>query len=224
MPIAKWVSELKKLGGNVKVYAGLECHVTDFFDNDKKNWQSVSTLAGFTAQYLSQGAEKIYLFNMFNDVKEKTAVCSSLENALAAENRSYIVTEANCTPYAVGFEEYHPLPINIKAGQTDESIIMHHGPLVQNKNNVLFIGITEIPENEINEKTINVKYNGAECKFAGVSKKSWLEDATCYGTVVAYEVPQSATVDIKEGKLSFTAGEKDVICEYVELVNGNIEL
>lgn len=222
MPIEKWVTELAKCKNKVQVWAGLECHVTNAFETEK-GWQSASTLAGFATQYLSQGADKIYLFNMFNDVREKTAACSSLENALAQPRRSYVVTEANCTPYNVGFTEYNPLPIDLKAGETNDSIVIKHGPMVEDANNVIFVGIPSLDPTEIDAKTLTVKYNGAECEFAGITTESWQGESTYLGLIVGYKVPKGVAVGSKAGKISITAG-RDVTCTYLELANGNIEL
>ena len=107
IPVTEWVQRLADYP-KVDVWAGVECHVMN-----NSQWQSIPTLAAQTAQYLSQGADKMYLYNLFNDIKAKFEVCASLKNALAAAKRSYIVTSSNTAPYASGFENYSPLPISV---------------------------------------------------------------------------------------------------------------
>lgn len=212
MPIAKWVEELDKYG--VDIWAGLEAEVAA----DGKT-HSTATLAAFSAQYYSQGAKKIYLFNMFRRKASSFNVCSSIENALAYEKRSYVVTESNCTPYGVkGIEPWDPLPkvIEVNAPYT---IVINHGQLDYEKDVYVFVGAMGVEVTDIDEYLLTITYNGVECEFVGISTEAYVGERTDYGKVVAYKVPAEAVNSSIKGELVFDPGMNFTVA-YVELMNG----
>ena len=200
MPIAEWVEELK--GENIDVWAGLECHVMT-----NAYWHSIPTLSAYTAQYLSQGAAKIYTYNLFNAEKAIFAACESLEKALKAQKRSYIVTESNCTPYNVpGITEWDPLPIRLQVNESNTDIVINHGTLNYTKDTVIYVALAGVATANIDESTLVVKYNGTECTYDGVSKKSYLKEKQDLGVVIAFKVPKDAVNNSIKGELTFDAG------------------
>jgi hypothetical protein len=214
MPITEWKAALESY--DVDVWAGLECHVMN-----NSQWQTVNSLAAQTAQYLSQGADKIYLYNLFNDTKDKFKACSSLENAYAVAKRSYIVTRSNCTPYTTQHKEYRPLPIKAEVNDTTNPIVIDHGLLNYSQDTLIFVAVSGVALNEIDADTMTVKYNGVECSFRGTSAKSFLGTGTSMGTVISYAIPKDAiTAQTLTGSIVFDVG-MNLTVNYIEIMNGN---
>lgn len=211
IPVDEWKTELAEYP-DIEIWPGVECHVMI-----NSQWQSASTLAAQTAAYLSAGAEKMYLYNLFNDVKEKFRVCASLEDALAV-GRSYMVTRSNTTPFVEGVEEYRPLPVAVKAGERSREVLIWHGPLVDSKSTVLYIGISGDGLEGVTSDTLDVYYNGVKCVFEGMSDKAYIGQADTYGTIVAYAVPSDTVAGSVSGNICF-ASDRDVTVGYVELAN-----
>lgn len=215
MPIAEWVEELKDY--NIQIWAGLESCVT--FNS---RFNTIGTLAGFTAQYLSQGADKIYTFNLFNADKARFKICESLETALSAQQRRYVVTEANCTPFGVGFVQWKPLPMYLSVNNPG-SVVINHGTMNYTKDTVIYVGVMGVDAADINEELLTVTYNGVVCEYDGISKKSFMKEDTQYGIIVAYNVPKDAAQDSLKGEIEFDPGMTLTVA-YVELMNGNSRL
>lgn len=217
IPVEEWVEELKDY--NVDVWVSLECHVLH-----NSYWQTIPTLSGFTAQYLGQGADKIYLFNLFNIDKATISVCESLDRALSAQKRSYVVTESNRTPYGVkGIETWWPLPLYLAVNTTNSDIVINHSTLNYTKETIIYVGVTGVELEDINEDMLVVKYNGVECKYEGISTKSYMKEKTDFGTIVAYRVPANEVNGSLSGEITFDAG-MNLIISYIELMNGNSRL
>ena len=184
-------------------------------------WQSIPTLAAQTAQYLSQGADKMYLYNLFNDIKEKFLVCASLENALAAAKRSYVINYSNTTPYGVdGIDEYIPLPISVTANERSDGVLIEHGTLDYNKDSVIYVAVVGVHSSDVTADTLSVYYNGIKCTYRGTSTKSYLGTSTTYGLVFEFVVPKADIDGSESGYVRFTSNT-DLTVNYVELMNGN---
>jgi hypothetical protein len=215
MPIEKWVEEMKEYG--IEVWAGLECSIMN-----NARIHTIASLAGYTAQYLGQGADKIYLYNMFGYSKDGYDVCKSLEAAQSAERRSYIVTESNCTPYGVeGIKPWRPIPFVIKAGETNTDIVINHSLLNSEKDTVVYIGANSVSALDARRGgVLSVKYNGVECEYLGISKKSYMKEETSYGFVLTFKVPKEAAEGSTKGALAITANQF-VTVSFLELMNGD---
>ena len=137
MPIDEWKSALADYD-KVQVYAGFE---SGTIDNELIH--SVESLAGFTSMYLQQGADKIYLYNLFGVGKQYYEVCASLENAQKLYKRSYLVTWGNTYPDISDVEIYNPLPLRLKKGEASEPIEIHHGYMNMDKEAYLYIGFID---------------------------------------------------------------------------------
>lgn len=208
MPISAWKKELAEFP-DVQIWAGLECHVMI-----NSQWQSKETLAGQTAAYLSAGADKIYLYNLFNDVKEKFEVCSSLESALAS-GRSYVVTRANTTPDCAECREYNPLPVSVAAGEKSREVAVEYGVLDGAHDTVLYIGAVVDGESM---PCPDVFCNGTACECLGGSDEAYIGKADNYGTVLKYLVPRAALEGAHTAVVSFCSGVPLEI-KYIELAN-----
>ena len=201
MPIAKWKKELE--GTGVEVYPGFEgqtCHPVYV--------QTADSLAGYTAMYLSTGADKVYLYNLFH-MPHLWNVCESLEAALAHTRRRYLVSPQNCAP--MGVKPYIPLPIKLEADET-KSLTLKHGILKAEDSTIIYVGVNNA------ENKPEVKYNGISLVCEGESLNSHIGDKKTY-PVLAYRVPADAVKDSLSGDISFTADKNVTVC-YVELMNG----
>ena len=218
MPIDKWVEALAAYE-KVEIWAGLECNTIA-----NAYWQSIATLAGYSLSYFNAGADKIYLYNLFNDLKEKFSVCSSLESATAAAKKSYLVTESNCTPYDVtGITQYDPLPLKAKVNNVTEAITIHHGVLNTKHDTVLYIGVSGVSEVDLSDALMTVQYNGATCTYKGVSTKSHVGEAVAFGYILQYNIPKTAWENATSGSITFDVG-MNLTVNYIELMNGNSRL
>ncbi len=201
MPIAKWKKELE--GTGIEVYPGYEDRTCAY-----DCIQTPDTLAGYTAMYYSQGADKIYTYNLFN-APHVWGVCASLEAALAHPTRRYIVCPQNCAP--MGVKRYIPLPMKLEAGEA-KSLELKHGILKPEDSTIIYIGVDSA------QSKPEVKYNGISLECEGESLNSHLADKRNY-PILAYRVPSDAVKDSLSGEISFTA-DKAVTVYYAELMNG----
>lgn len=166
--------------------------------------------------------DKIYLYNMFGYSKDGYDVCKSLEAAQSAERRSYIVTESNCTPYGVeGIKPWRPIPFVIKAGETNTDIVINHSLLNSEKDTVVYIGANSVSALDARRGgVLSVKYNGVECEYLGISKKSYMKEETSYGFVLTFKVPKESAEGSTKGALAITANQF-VTVSFLELMNGD---
>jgi hypothetical protein len=201
IPVAKWKKELD--GTGVEVYPGFEAQTSS-----SAYIQTNDSLAGYSAMYLSQGADKIYLFNMFY-WPHTWKVEESLETALAHPTRRYIVSPQLCVP--MGCERYVPLPMKLEAGETN-SVKLDHGILKPEDSTIIYVGVDNT------ENRPQVKYNGVLLEYEGESLASHAADKAKH-PILAYRVPSDAVKDSLSGEISFSA-EKAVTVYYTELMNG----
>jgi len=124
MPLSQW---RMALGSGVKLYAGLEI-LTNRADDAA--YTTPATARGYAAQYLSEGADAIYLFNFFQNPNEPSAAseeiyntCGSMETLRGAARR-HVVTFQDIAP--TGVERYQPLPFTVAKGKP-QSLLVYVG-------------------------------------------------------------------------------------------------
>ncbi len=117
IPVARW----KKLLPKTEIYAGIEILVSGACGRDHAE---ASMTRGYANHYLSEGADKIYLYNYYVNPYEPNAMmqevhrtCGTLEHTANAPCRT-IVTYQDITVNPA--HSYRPLPITVKAGETAE--------------------------------------------------------------------------------------------------------
>lgn len=117
MPIALWRSIL---GKNAELCAGLELLIRPFPNSDFIT-ETTSLLAGQAADYLHQGADRIYLFNHMDsqtamrdpeDYREALETVGALETACAAHRRHVITYQDTA---AFGLSSRSVLPATLPA-------------------------------------------------------------------------------------------------------------
>ena len=211
MPIAKWVDRLK--GYDVEVYAALE---DDTFEERNHN---IATLAAMTAQYLSQGAEKMYLFNFMEWDPIYWEICSSMKSAMSVAYRSYVVTQSNSNPY--GDITFKPLPMECSIFNESNEITLNHGTLDYGKNLFIYVGVSGVPDGISVKDLVKVYFGDAECSYSGESTESYVSTSVKGYKVYKYVVPMDKVTQANSTVIRFVP-EQDFIINYVELMNGKV--
>ncbi|MBQ7638823.1 MAG: hypothetical protein IJS90_07980 [Clostridia bacterium] len=162
MPIADW----KERCGETEIYAGIETLVNT---QSKGCCASAEVVRGYGAQYLTAGADGLYLFNYMTSPpgvgareREVYDTCGSLEEILK-HSRRHIVTYQDTTPE--GYEPYDPLPLKIAAGKT-ASLEIETGFIPESAKVSFYIGFNK----EINPSDISLTVNGKSCSGAEKSE------------------------------------------------------
>lgn len=112
MPIAEWKARCK----GVEIRAGVETLVNT---QSKGCCASAEVVRGYGAQYLTAGADGLYLFNYMTSPpgvgareKEVYDTCGSLDEILKHPRRHVVTYQDTCPD---GWEPYDPLPLKVKA-------------------------------------------------------------------------------------------------------------
>ena len=114
MPIADWKARCP----GIEIWAGVETLVNT---NSKGCVASAEVVRGYGAQYLTAGADGLYLFNYMSAggvgtrEREVYDTCGSLAGILR-ESRRHVVTYQDTVPD--GWQPYDPLPLKVRANQT----------------------------------------------------------------------------------------------------------
>ncbi len=212
MPIDVWKAELSPYG--VEVYAGLE------YAAAKKANQNVYTLAAYTSMYLQRGADKIYLYNLFNRGPDFYRVCSSLEAAQTAAQRSYLVTSQDTVPAAAGIAAYNPLPCSVPAGrQITDPIVLRHGRMNESGNTYIYLGIPDTDRSLAEQSNLTVLYNGTECLYRGEAVTPFLAKFHADQCYLSFEIPKEAWETAEIGEITFQA-DASLNIDSIELMNG----
>ena len=140
MPLADWAEKCK----GIKIYAGIETLVV----KQGADYQATAEVVrGYAAQYLTAGADKIYLYNFYqNPLNDNStgrnpeifATCGQLETALNATRR-HIVAYQDIAPD--GYESYKPLPLKVTAYNT-QSLNVETGYIPENTQVSVIVGTT----------------------------------------------------------------------------------
>lgn len=157
MPVNYWKNKLP----NTKIYAGLESLI---LSPNNKNQATCEVVNGYAAQYLSAGADGIYLYNYNKGSKtnkRSDEVFNSFKNVEEAinSNRRHIVTYQDLVPDA--YEPYKPLPIEVNK-KKDKCLDIETGLIPNNKIITVKIGL----KSKITEK-FHIKLNNSSLEFVG---------------------------------------------------------
>ncbi|MBQ6020704.1 MAG: hypothetical protein IJL26_11080 [Clostridia bacterium] len=156
MPIADWKARCP----GVEIWAGVETLVNT---NAKGCCASAEVARGYGAQYLTAGADGLYLFNYMTSPpgigareKEVYDTCGSLDEILKHDRR-HIVTYQDTAPK--GWEPYAPLPLKVKSGGTAE-LAVETGYIPDGAKVSVFVGL----DRELTDADgLTLTVNGKEC-------------------------------------------------------------
>ena len=159
MPIAAW----KAACPGAEIFAGVETLVNT---NEKGCCASADVVRGYGAQYLTAGADGLYLFNYMSsgDVgdreREAYDTCGSLEEILKHPRR-HVVTYQDTVPE--GWEPYDPLPLKLRAGKPG-TVAVETGYIPDGARVDVYVGLDRpLAEDEL----LTLTLNGGKCAFEG---------------------------------------------------------
>lgn len=158
MPVAEWKNRLK----HTEISAG----VTDLVLKNTDNiGLSRAVVSGYTVKYLSEGADSMYLFNMFQnpyDTESKNGkyneinrFCGTSETAGSMPYR-YIETYQDSVPS--GFKPYDPFPVEIAESRV--RFTMNPGYIGKGRKCSLVLGFSEGGAADV-----KIIVNGKEYRF-----------------------------------------------------------
>ncbi len=213
MSINEWKSELADYE-KVQVYAGFEIGTIE-----NELLHTPESLAGFTSMDLQQGADKIYLYNLFGVGKSNYKICASLENAQKYYKRSYLVTWGNTYPAISDAQIYEPLPLRLTKGEESEPIVIDHGYLSMDKEAYLYIGFQTSDLEKLETSNIVVTYNGVDCEYKGRTPRSFVRGQPNYSMILSFRIPYAAWIPSTSGVITVKSDDGYVV-HYIELMNG----
>ncbi len=212
MPLADWAAKCP----GVELYAGIETLVVRQSGDAQA---TAEVVRGFAAQYLTAGADKIYLYNYYQNPRspegrsaEIYATCGQLHTALNAVRR-HIVTYQDIAPD--GYEKYEPLPLKVTAYNSVELRI--ETGFIPPGAKVHFIIGTSTPQ--LIGK-LKAAANGEACAFTGETAlrgtpalNNYSGDAALY----RYEMPAEFAANLQKLRFENT-GIRTVEITYAEIV------
>ena len=142
MPIADWKARCP----GIEIRAGVETLVNT---NEKGCCASAEVVRGYGAQYLTAGADGLYLFNYMSGgtvgerEREVYDTCGSLDSILELPRR-HVVTFQDTVPD--GWQPYDPLPMKVKK-ENSASLEVETGYIPDGASVSVFIGVENEPEN-----------------------------------------------------------------------------
>lgn len=211
VPVTEWKAALSPY--NVEVYVGFEW-ITIF-----GHGHTLETLAAFTSMYLQQGADKIYLYNLFNARKDIFKICSSLQVAAEHPRHSYIVTQQTKLPRLKECVRYIPLPLNVAKGEVTPPRVIRHGQLNVNAETHLYIGLTDTDIASAENSGLTVMYNGTVCEYRGRASDPYVGASKEYKCILAFLVPKEAWENADCAEITFKSNDALQV-GYIELMNG----
>lgn len=160
MPLAYWKEQLP----NTEIYAGIE---TNVLKSDGISHATAEVVNAYAAQYLTAGADGIYLFNYYKTSptgKRSDEVFSSFKSIgdVLNSNRRHIVTYQDTTPK--DYEPYSPLPIKLKFNKK-VSLDIETGLIPENRKVAVIIGTDS---KKISKFRVNL--NNSELSYVGETK------------------------------------------------------
>ena len=197
-------------GSDARIYAGLEILTNRA---SEESYTTARVARGYAAQYLSAGADAVYLFNYFQNpnepdenLREIYNTCGSL-GTLQNKARRHIVTFQDIAPN--GVEKFRPLPVKVTK-TTPQSILVHTGA-VNAEELTIYLGAST--------GELQVYLNGKPCEALGRAalpegdQADYLrEPAELYAWRAAGPFPGGAQcVQIASGAL------KNAVISYVEI-------
>jgi len=160
MPLHQWRAALT--GSDVKIYAGLEILTNRAA---VESHSTARTAQGYAAQYLSAGADAIYLFNYFQNPNEPSETfrevyntCGSMDTLLGARRR-HVVTFQDIAPKGVG--RFRPLPMKVTKTKP-QSLLVHTGSF-EAEELTIYLGLKP----NANAESLRVYLNGKQCEYLG---------------------------------------------------------
>ena len=212
MPIAEWRAAFP----DFPIYAGItDLTILQFVDH--------RIAAGYAASYLSQGADKIYLYNFFNDPEKPNAdyarmhrTCGDLQTLVGAPRRM-IVTRQDITP---NDRVFVPLP----AKANGFTLPLPTGPIHPSETLSLVLGFFR----EVSEEEITVTLDGIPATLTGKTDigRIYAESTSRFDGVsradglYIFALPSGCTAG--NPVLSVKAEDDTLSLSYIEILIGDL--
>ena len=157
MPVAEWKTQLP----GVEIWAGIETLVNRQAEGSTA---SPEVARGYAAQYLTAGADGVYLFNYMSagsvNARNGEAYDTCTPDKVFTLPRRHVVTWQDTAPE--GWEPYRPLPLKVRRGGS-ATLLIQTG-LIPDGSKVSFLIGTKGP---IEDGQLKLSVNGRECAFDG---------------------------------------------------------
>ena len=170
MPLADWKARCP----GVKIFAGVETLVNT---NAWGCCASAEVVRGYGAQYLTAGADGLYLFNYMTSPpgigereKEVYDTCGSLTEILK-HSRRHVVTYQDTVPD--GWEPYDPLPLKLKKNEPG-TLEIETGAIPDGAAVTVVLGFEKALSDEA---ALTVKANGVLCEAKGKTEANGRAEA-----------------------------------------------
>lgn len=169
MPLAEWKKELP----GVEIWAGLETLVNR---QGEGSMASPEVARGYAAQYLTAGADGVYLFNYMSagSVNPRNGevynTCGDTKTLFSLPRR-HVVTWQDTAPE--GWEPYRPLPLKVKSGKT--AVLQIETGYIPAGAKVSFLIGTDKP---LEAGQLSLLVNGRACTFAGEDELMGYSEST----------------------------------------------
>ena len=218
MPIAYWKEKLP----NIAINAGLE---SKFSMNAPRSPSGVEMVNGYAAQYLTSGADGIYLFN-YSKISEANTRLDEIYNSFKSigdilhSNRRHVVAAQDLTPK--GYEPYKPLPLKINFLK-EAKLNVETGLIPEGKKMSLIVGldhhITYDFSVSINDVALTPK--GTTTVYDGIGNSVELDDAASDIIFYLFEAENIECATNIQSVLLKSHHPFIVAVEYLEIVINN---
>ena len=218
MPIGEW----KAIAGDTKIYAGIEILLCK---QSNKAFVTAEVARGYAAQYLSEGADRMYYYNYFQDPNNRFPEIENIHRTggepetIFSLPRRHVVAYQDLCP--VGHTPYKPLPVTLPAGG-HACVEVHTGHVAQTLRGEVIVGFDGAHE----IGSIAVLVNGVRCApFAeariesldGVENKI-IENGYVADTVRLYAFPIAAAMPGGIQNVCIENGtNSDITAAYIEI-------
>ena len=206
MPIAEWVERFPTLD----IYAGLENFTLS-------KGSDPATVYGYAANYLAQGADRIYLYNWYLDPNSSNVgLLSMFENCTSPDKlidlaKRYVVTYQDICPD--GFTAFNPLPAIFMGKAT---LDIGTGTIKKGAEAYIYVSVDETIMYEMGEGELIISVNGVKCVYLGEAKAPGND----YSGKKLYKYKVNADLSEKTTHTLEFSGRKDssiVALTYIEL-------
>ena len=160
------IKDWKQAFPEIEIYGGIEARVSPVGEPRTNAVADVDTVRGYAAQYMTDGADGIYLYNFMaygcmGHTESIYKTCGNFGTAIN-NSRRHVMTYQDLAP--ANAERYQPLPIVALKGKTI-GIIQKIAPVPSNATVNIYIGTTA----KINENRLTSSIDGADCAFVGAA-------------------------------------------------------
>ncbi|MBE6542357.1 MAG: hypothetical protein E7672_07920 [Ruminococcaceae bacterium] len=231
MPISEWKRRLPntKIAASVEAYFAPPHNKTDVSYPPKYHSRITTDIAnGMAAAFVSEGADMIYLSAYclgYKPNKQSPRYKRSIEminrmgdsETIFANRRRHVIMFQEYETVPVGFESYHPLPVGISRGDTEE-ISLPIGHVPEGKMAQLVVGFDYGEPSDV-----EIYVNNKPCRDFKICNEEILKKFESFDPGIPMHAPSSTLyiADIEaESLMRYTiniTAKDDVVIDYIEV-------